>query len=74
MKQMIPYIKQETKKGIRLNQIMRHTIGLFHGQKGSSYWKRYLSENMCIREADLQKVNHIMNHIKNNNFATSLGR
>ena len=74
MEQMIPYIKEETKKGTRLNQIMRHTIGLFHGQKGSSYWKRYLSENMCIREADLQKVNHIMDHIKNNNIVTSLGR
>ena len=74
MEQMIPYIEQETKKGTRLNQIMRHTIGLFHGQKGSSYWKRYLSENMCIREADLQKVNHIMDHIKNNNVVASLGR
>jgi len=74
MELMIPYIKEETKNGTRLNQIMRHTIGLFHGQKGSSYWKRYLSENMCIREADLQKVNHIMDHIKNNNIITSLGR
>ena len=74
MELMIPYIKKETKNGTRLNQIMRHTIGLFHGQKGSSYWKRYLSENMCIREADLQKVNHIMDHIKNNNIVTSLGR
>ena len=74
MELMIPYIKEETKNGTRLNQIMRHTIGLFHGQKGSSYWKRYLSENMCIREADLQKVNHIMDHIKNNNITTSLGR
>ena len=74
MELMIPYIKEETKNGTRLNQIMRHTIGLFHGQKGSSYWKRYLSENMCIREADLQKVNHIMDHIKNNNIITSLER
>jgi len=71
---MIPYVKEQMKKGTRLNQIMRHTIGLFHGQRGSSYWKRYLSENMCIREADLQKVNHIMDHIKKNNLATSLGR
>ena len=74
MEEMIPYIKKETKNGTRLNQIMRHTIGLFHGQKGSSYWKRYLSENMCIREADLQKVNHIMDHIKNNSKTVSLGR
>ncbi len=74
MEQMIPYIKEETQKQTRLNQIMRHTVGLFHGEKGSSYWKRYLSENMCIREADLQKVNHIMDHIKNNNYITSLER
>ena len=74
MEKLIPYINEETKKGTRLNQIMRHTIGLFHGQRGSTYWKRYLSENMCIREADLQKVNHIMDHIKNNTNAASLGR
>jgi len=74
MELMIPYIKEETKKGTRINQIMRHTIGLFHGQRGSAHWKRYLTENMCIRDADLQKINHIMDHIKNNNFTTSLGR
>jgi tRNA-dihydrouridine synthase A len=74
MEQLIPYVREETKKGTRLNQIMRHTIGLFHGQKGSGHWKRYLSQNMCIREADLQKVNHIMDHIKNNNIVTSPGR
>ena len=74
MEKMIPYIQDETKKGTRLNQIMRHTIGLFHGQKGSTYWKRYLSSNMCIREADLQKVNHIMDYIKSNNNIASLGK
>jgi len=74
MQHMIPYIKEETKKETRLNQIMRHTVGLFHGQKGSSYWKRYLSKNMCIRDADLQKVNHIMDHINNNHIANSLGK
>jgi len=74
MKRMIPYIHEELSKGARLNQIMRHTIGLFHGQKGSSYWKRYLSKNMCIREADLQKVNHIMDVIKTNGVNASLGR
>ena len=73
MKEMIPYIHNETKNGVRLNQIMRHTIGLFHGQRGSSQWKRYLSQNMCVREADVQKINHIMDHVKNNAATTSLG-
>ena len=74
MEKMLPYIHYETKKGTRLNQIMRHTIGLFHGQKGSTQWKRYLSKNMCIREADLQKINHIIDHIKNDRIATFLGK
>ena len=70
---LIPYIKEEIKKGTRLNQIMRHTLGLFHGQTGASYWKRYLSENMCVRDADIQKINHIMDKIKYNNVETRVG-
>ena len=46
---------------------MRHTVGLFHGQSGSKTWKQYLSKNMCIRDADLQKVNHIMDQVRKNN-------
>jgi len=64
IKELIPYVKNETKKGIRLNQIMRHTLGLFHGQTGSSFWKRYLSENMCVRDADVKKIDHIIDKVK----------
>ena len=64
IEKLIQYIKSELKKGTRLNQIMRHTLGLFHGQNGSSYWKRYLSKNMCVRNADIQKVDHIMDKVK----------
>ena len=64
IQKLIPYVKNETKKGTRLNQIMRHTLGLFHGQTGSSFWKRYLSENMCVRDADVKKIDHIMDKVK----------
>ena len=73
MERLIPYIQEETSKGTQLNHIMRHTVGLFHGQNGSKTWKQYLSKNMCIRNADLQKVNHIMDQVKNNKV-TSLER
>ncbi len=63
MESLVPYVKKETKNGTRLNQIMRHTLGLFHGQAGSSFWKRYLSENMCVRDADVKKIDHIMDKI-----------
>ena len=74
IEQLIPYIKDEIKKGTRLNQIMRHTLGLFHGQTGASYWKRYLSQNMCVRDADIKKIDHIMDKIKYNNVDTSVGQ
>ena len=74
IEKFIPYVKKEIKKGTRLNQMMRHTIGLFHGQKGSSYWKRYLSENMCVRDADVKKIDHIMDKIKYNNVDTRVGQ
>ena len=64
IKELVPYVKNEIKNGTRLNQIMRHTLGLFHGQTGSSYWKRYLSENMCVRDADVKKIDHIMDKVK----------
>ena len=67
MEGLIPYIREEISKGTQLNHIMRHTVGLFHGQNGSRVWKQYLSKNMCIRDADLQKVNHIMDQIKKTN-------
>ena len=73
IEELIKYLKYELTKGVRINQIMRHTLGLFHGQEGSSFWKRYLSKNMCVRDSDLQKVNHIMDHLKKNNIGTNLG-
>ena len=74
IEKLIPYVKDEVKKGTRLNQIMRHTLGLFHGQSGAGYWKRYLTENLCVRDADIQKINHIMDKVKYNRSEISEGK
>ena len=71
IEKFILYVKKEIKKGTRLNQMMRHTIGLFHGQTGSNFWKRYLSENMCVRDADVKKIDHIMDKISFNQLNRS---
>ena len=63
---LVDYVKQEVKKGTRINQIMRHTVGLYHGQNGANKWKRYLSDNMMARNSDFQKVHHIMKIAQNN--------
>ncbi len=67
--QLVEYVQEEVKKGTRVNQIMRHAVGLYHGQNGANKWKRYLSDNMMARDSDFQKVNHIMTIAQNNEKA-----
>ena len=55
--------------GTKINHIMRHTVGLYHGQVGSKEWKRYLSDNMMARDSDFQKAKHIMTIVQNNEKA-----
>ena len=66
VEEIVKYVSDEVQKGTRVNQIMRHTVGLYHGQKGSTEWKRYLSNNMMARDSDFQKVNHILEIVQNN--------
>ena len=67
--QLLEYVKKEVKLGTKVNHIMRHTVGLYHGQIGSKKWKRYLSENLMARESDFQKTKHIMTIVQNNEKA-----
>ena len=71
---LLEYLNKEVKQGNKVNHIMRHTVGLYHGQIGSKQWKRYLSDNMMARDSDFQKAKHIMTIVQNNekaNQATS---
>ena len=65
-KRLLEYLEKEVKCGTKVNHIMRHTVGLYHGQIGSKDWKRYLSDNMMARDSDFQKAKHIMKIVQNN--------
>jgi tRNA-dihydrouridine synthase A len=66
---LLEYLEREVKIGTKVNHIMRHTVGLYHGQVGSKAWKRYLSDNMMARDSDFQKAKHIMTIVQNNEKA-----
>ena len=66
---LLEYLDKEVKLGTKVNHIMRHTVGLYHGQIGSKEWKRYLSDNLMARESDFQKTKHIMRIVQNNEKA-----
>ena len=72
VKKLLVYLEEEVKKGTKVNHIMRHTVGLYHGQPGSKEWKRYLSDNMMARDSDFQKAKHIMDIAQNNEKANQL--
>jgi len=69
VEKLLKYLEKEIKLGTKVNHIMRHTVGLYHGQIGSKNWKRYLSDNMMARDSDFQKAKHIMTIVQNNEKA-----
>ena len=52
VRQLIPYIQDHLSLGLRLNNVSRHILGLFHGEPGARGWRRHLSENACKPGAD----------------------
>ncbi len=68
-REILKYLEEEVKVGTKVNHVMRHTVGLYHGQPGSKDWKRYLSDNMMARDSDFQKAKHIMTIVQNNEKA-----
>lgn len=45
VEQLIPYVEHQLQNNIKLSNITRHILGLFHNQKGGRIWRRFLSEN-----------------------------
>jgi tRNA-dihydrouridine synthase A len=41
----MPYAEEELARGVRLNQMTRHILGLFHGQPRARAFRRLLAEN-----------------------------
>jgi tRNA-dihydrouridine synthase A len=44
LERFMPYVEAELSRGIRLNQMTRHILGLFHGQPRARAFRRVLSE------------------------------
>jgi tRNA-dihydrouridine synthase A len=53
---LLPYIDHQLQKGIPLNRITRHILGLFLGCPGAKKWRRILSEASHKKGADSRLV------------------
>ncbi len=47
----LPFVEQTLSSGIKLTQISRHLLGLFHGCPGARSWRRYISEKAHLKGA-----------------------
>ena len=54
--QLLPYIEQQCRQGVRLHAISRHILGLFQGQPGAKAWRRYISENAHKKGAGVEVI------------------
>lgn len=48
LERMVPYAREQMRRGVRLQAIARHLQGLMAGREGARAWRRFLSER-CAR-------------------------
>ena len=63
--QFIPYIEQQLSRNIKLSSITRHILGLYQGQKGARMWRRHLSENAHLFNADVEVIKEALSYVRN---------
>ena len=54
VERMKPYIADQLRKGVWLQNMTRHMLGLFHGMSGGRLWRRVLSEEASRPGAGLE--------------------
>jgi tRNA-dihydrouridine synthase A len=54
LEDFIQYIERELARGVPLNTMTKHMLGLFNGQPGGRLFRRHLSENATRRGAGLE--------------------
>ncbi len=50
---MATYAEEQASRGVPLRSIVRHMLGLYHGQPAARTWRRLLSDAKLLRQADV---------------------
>jgi tRNA-dihydrouridine synthase A len=51
LRAMVPYVQAQTARGVPLRAIVRHMLGLYHGQSNGRVYRRLLSDAEKLRDA-----------------------
>jgi tRNA-dihydrouridine synthase A len=58
LQRFYPYLERKMAQGMPLSKVVRHIIGLFHGQPNGKRWRRYLSEHAFKAGAGIEVIEH----------------
>lgn len=64
LRRMEPYAEAERARGVRLASIVRHALGLYHGEPGGKAFRRMLSERTQATGAGWEAVEAAMRHVE----------
>lgn len=56
LQRFYPYLQSQLDRGMPLTHVVRHIIGLFHGQPNGRLWRRHLSENAFRKGAGIEVI------------------
>jgi tRNA-dihydrouridine synthase A len=51
MRMLVPYVESERRRGTPLRAIVRHILGLYHGQSGGRRFRQLLSDSARLKDA-----------------------
>ena len=54
----IDYVQGELDRGVRLNAMTRHILGLFHGQPRARAFRRHIAEHAHLPGAGIEVLRH----------------
>jgi tRNA-dihydrouridine synthase A len=60
----LPYVSNQLRRGVPLQAMTRHTLGLFQGRPGARAYRRYLSENARNENAGVEVLETALRKIR----------
>lgn len=68
LERYVAYIEREMSKGVPLNQMVRHILGLYQGLPGARKWRRFISENVARPDKRATLLQMLKNPLETGNF------
>lgn len=61
---MSDYLEREVASGTPVKKVSRHILGLFQGMPGAKRWRRYISENAHLDQANARLLEEALSHMQ----------